>query len=136
MRRFLGELLVLIPGSMLVGFLIGAIQHFVAFGALGGGFDRNALWLACFEGGIVGTVFGIPTGIITFYLALERHVTPRSVAIIIFIFGSLLAGCLGSLLGDRLLGDAFFGLSALMTPFLTFVIALLVARSRHLRLLH
>lgn len=123
MRRLLKELGFLIPGSIVTGYLVATIQHFVLFGVMGGGFNRAALWLACFEGGFLGALLGAPTGLLAFYLAFWRRVTPRKVAIT--VLGGLIVGCLVGLIGDRV-NEGFIVLSALTTPCLTFVIALLV----------
>ncbi|MFY9674759.1 MAG: hypothetical protein WB817_20535 [Terriglobales bacterium] len=125
MGRVLKELSLLIPGSIVAGYLVATIQHFVLFGAMGGGFDRAALWLACFEGGLLGAILGLPTGLLVFYLAFWRRVTSRRV--VITVLGGLFVGCLVGLIGERV-NDGFIVLSALTTPCLTFVIALVVGR--------
>lgn len=113
--RALTELLILLVGSLAVGWIIGTVQHFVAFGVWGDGFGVEAFEFACFEGGFVGIMFAVPTGIIVWYLVLHRTATGREVATVV----------LGSLLGGCLLGICFFWVSALLTPVLTIVLALL-----------
>lgn len=112
--RLLVELTVLFLGSALVGFVIGTLQHYVSFGIWGYGFSKDALELALLEGGIVGSLFAIPTGLGIFYLVFKRRVNPRR--ILVTAVGSLLGGCL--------LGILFFWASAFLTPFVTLSIAL------------
>lgn len=45
------ELMVVLPSSILTGYSIGTIQHYVAFGVWGYGFGSEAFQLATFEGG-------------------------------------------------------------------------------------
>ena len=45
-RRFL-EFLIVILGSVLVGLVIGILQHYVGLGVWGAGFSRDAFYLAC-----------------------------------------------------------------------------------------
>jgi hypothetical protein len=106
--RFLIELLILLVGSITAGFLIGTIQHFVAFGVWGYGFAKDSLKLARLEGGLLGGIFGIPTGLIAYYAVLKRRATPKLVAAI--LGGSLVGGCA--------LGIGTFWLSAFLTPIL------------------
>jgi hypothetical protein len=120
MLRLIKELLLLIPGATFAGIAIATIQHYVVFGAAGGGFSRDALGLALFEGGILGGVFGIPTGLATYYLALRRRVTLRRVGVV--LSGSLVLGCLIAVTGVGIMGDAFIPFSVLITPLLTIAI--------------
>lgn len=121
MFRLVKELLVLIPGSALAGVVIATIQHYVVFAAMGGGFGHGALSLALFEGGILGGLFGIPTGLIVYYLALRRRITSKRVSVV--VVGSLVFGCLVAVAGAHIMGDAFVPVSALITPLLTVAIA-------------
>jgi hypothetical protein len=93
--------------------LIAVVQHYVTFGVHGYGFGHDALLLACFEGGMLGVFFGIPTGLITFYVILQGHVTVKQAFII--TLGSMAVGCLGGIFFDWLFAFA--------TPVLTMYIA-------------
>ena len=128
MRHVIKEILVLVPGSIAAGWFVGTVQHYVAFAALGGGFAVASLELAFFEGGIVGGAAGIPTGLVTYYLALGRRVTPMRVAAV--VIGSLLLGCSVTLVGLRMMGDGFVPISVLTTPALTVAVATIVNRLR------
>jgi hypothetical protein len=112
-RRLLLEFVTVLLGSALAGFLIGTLQHYVSFGISGYGFGREPLWLACFEGGGLGGMLGVPTGLLAYYVVLRRRVTTQQIAIIV----------LGSLVGGSLAGIAIFWLSAFVTPILTLLIA-------------
>ncbi len=111
--RVIVELIILVAGSMLVGFAIGTVQHYIAFGVRGDGFSNEAFQFATLEGGTLGLVFGIPTGLIVFYAILRRHVDSRIVAYT--VGGSLVGGCC--------LGLVFYWPSAALTPVLTMAIA-------------
>jgi hypothetical protein len=89
---------VLLIGSCLAGFWIATIQHLVTFGVRGYGFGRSAFHLAGTEGGFLGILLGIPTGLVTYYGALEGHVSIKQV--ILITLGSLVAGCIGGLILD------------------------------------
>ncbi len=114
--RIFREFVAVVAGSILAGFLIGTLQHYVSFGIWGYGFGKEPFWLACFEGGALGGMLGVPTGLFTYYVILKRVVTNRQVAIIV----------LGSLVGGSLAGVVIFRLSAFITPILTLLIALVV----------
>lgn len=113
MRRFLLEFVTVIAGSALAGFLIGTLQHYISFGIWDYGSGREPLWLACYEGGGLGGVLGVPTGLLAYYVVLKRRVTNQQIAII--VLGSLIGGCLA--------GIAIFWPSAFVTPILTLLIA-------------
>ena len=120
--RWIGEFIVLLLGSSVVGWLIGTLQRFVAFGVWGGfGFNRDAFYIACFEGGSLGSLFAIPTGFVVWYAVLHRRATAFEVSAIV----------LTSLLGGCCLGAALFWPSAFLTPVLTVAAAALVKRRRH-----
>jgi hypothetical protein len=112
-RAILIELVALLLGSALAGFVIGVLQHYVSFGFNGYNFGREAFGLALFEGGIMGLMFALPTGLFTYYIVLERRVTPKQVAIIV----------LGSLVGGSALGIVMSWLSSFVTPLLTIGLA-------------
>ena len=116
--RKLIEMIALLSGSVVAGFVIGAIQHFVSFGVWGYGFGKGPLSLAAFEGGIVGAELAVPTGLIAYYFILKAHVTPKEVAMI--VSGSLAGGCV--------VGIGLFWVSAFATPILTIGIAVWVRR--------
>ncbi len=99
--------------SILAGMVIGFLQHYVSFGVWGYGFGKGAFWLARLEGGRVGAVFAVPTGLFAYYGILKRRVTGRQVAIII----------LGSLVGGCAIGAAIFWPSAFVTPVLTILLS-------------
>lgn len=111
--RLASELIVLIPSSMLVGYSIGTIQHYVAFGVWGYGFGNEALQLASFEGGFVGALAAVPTSLVTYYAVLARRVDSKLGAYIV----------LGSLVGGCAFGALFFWPSAGLTPVLTIALA-------------
>jgi len=113
--HFCIEFLFLIVGSMIVGATIGLVQHFIAFRV----FSRDGLWLATFEGGIVGAAAGLPTGIVVYYGILKRKLDYRSAAYI--SSASLVGGCI--------LAAMFLAASALLTPFLTVGIAAWVQKA-------
>ena len=119
-RRTIGERLIefvqLLAGSSAAGFSITLLQHYATFGVRGYGFGRDAIELACFEGGILGVFFGIPTGLIAYYVILQGRVTAKQVVVI--TLGSLIVGCLG--------GIIFNWFFALATPVVTIYIAWLV----------
>jgi hypothetical protein len=112
-REILFELVVLLLGLALAGFLIGVLQHYAGLGFHGIGFGSDAFELALFEGGITGVMFALPTGLFTYYIVLERYVTPGQVTIIV----------LGSLVGGSALGILLSWLSAFLTPIVTIGIA-------------
>jgi hypothetical protein len=116
-RRTIRERLIefarLLAGSSAAGFSIAVLQHYVTFGVRGSGFGHDAILLACFEGGILGVFFGIPTGLIAYYVILQSSVTVRQVVVI--TFGSLIVGCVG--------GIIFSWFFAFATPVLTIYIA-------------
>jgi hypothetical protein len=114
MRRLPLEFVTVLLGSALAGFLVGTLQHYVSFGVWGYGFGREPFWLACFEGGGLGGMLGVPTGLLAYYVVLRRRVTNQQIAIIV----------LGSLVGGSLVGVAIFWPSAFVTP----ILALLIAR--------
>ncbi len=89
-RAILFELVVLLLGSALTGFVIGVLAHYVGLGFHGYGFGSDAIELALFEGGITGVMFALPTGLFTYYIVLERYVTAKQVTII--VLGSLVGG--------------------------------------------
>lgn len=122
--RLFTEFVILLPGSILVGFAIGVVQHYVAFGVRGYGFGNDAFRLASFEGGILGAMLGIPTGLITYYGILKRRV---DVDVIICTVG-------GALVGGAILGLIFFWPSALMTPILTFTLAFMMDQRKQQRI--
>lgn len=113
MRRLLLEFVTVLLGSALAGFLIGTLQHYVSFGIWGYGFGGEPFWLACFEGGGLGGMLGVPTGLLAYYVVLRRRVTTQQIAIIV----------LGSLVGGFLAGIAIFWPSAFVTPILALLIA-------------
>ena len=113
MRRLLLEFVTVLLGSALAGFLIGSLQHYVSFGIWGDGFGREPFWLACFEGGGLGGMLGVPTGLLAYYVVLRRRVTTQQIAIIV----------LGSLVGGSLAGIAIFWPSAFVTSILALLIA-------------
>ena len=107
------EFVKLLVGSSAAGFSIAVLQHYVTFGVRGYGFGHDAILLACFEGGILGVIFGIPTGLFAYYVPLQSNVTVKQVVVI--MLGSLLVGCVGGIIFDW-----FF---AFATPLLTICIA-------------
>ncbi|MHB8559100.1 MAG: hypothetical protein ACYDCU_13370 [Candidatus Acidiferrales bacterium] len=111
--KLLLEFVMLVLGSILAGYFIGTLQHYVAFGVWADGFGMEAFQFSLLEGGITGAMFGIPTGLIAYYAVLRRRVTPKQVAII--LLGSLVGGC-GA-------GIGIFWPSAFVTPILTIGIA-------------
>jgi hypothetical protein len=94
--------------------VIGTLQHYLSFGIWGDGFGKEAFWLAGFEGGIVGGVLGIPTGVLAYYVILKRQVTNRQITII--VLGSLVGGCVA--------GAVIFWPSAFITPILAILLSL------------
>jgi hypothetical protein len=111
-RAFI-QLAALLPGSALAGFLIGTLQHYLGFGIWGFGFGRDVFWFALFEGGVIGTVLAIPTGLVVFYAVLKARVTLKQV-VVIFV-ASLVGGCA--------FGIMFSWISVLATPVLTVCVA-------------
>ena len=126
MRRIAAEFALLSLGFIVVGWLIGAAQYFFASRIPSCGFKisdgcrfgQDEFLLAFFEGGLVGAIFAIPTGLVVWYGILRRKATMPHVATIV----------LGSLIGGCLLGAATSLLSAFVTPFLTMLIAEIVSR--------
>jgi hypothetical protein len=112
-RARLIEFLKLLIGSSAAGFSIAVLQHYVTFGVRGYGFGHDAILLACFEGGILGVIFGVPTGLFIYYVTLQGSVTLKQIVLI--ILGSLIVGC-----GGGIIFDWFF---AFATPLLTIFIA-------------
>jgi hypothetical protein len=111
-RERLIEFVKLLTGSAAAGFSIAVLQHYVTFGVRGAGFGHDAILLACFEGGILGVIFGIPTGLVAYYVPLQSSVTVRQIGII--TLGSLIVGCVG--------GIIFGWFFAFATPLLTIYI--------------
>ena len=118
MRKALSQFVLVLLGSIITGFVIGTVQHYVAFGVWEGGFDVENFKLALFEGGILGAVFGVPTGIVTFYLLLRRSLNLKRASFI--VLGSLICG-VGSAV-------AIFWISAFVAPFATLGVALLARK--------
>jgi hypothetical protein len=112
-RERLIEFVKLLTGSSAAGFSIAVLQHYVTFGVRGLGFGHDAILLACFEGGILGVAFGIPTGLFAYYVILRSCITIKQIVII--ILGSLIVGC-----GGGIIFGWFF---AFATPLLTIYIA-------------
>ena len=112
-RGIVLELIALLLGSAFAGFLIGILQHYVSFGFNGYGFGKEAFGLALFEGGIMGIMFALPTGLFAYYIVLDRHVTPKQVLIVV----------LGSLIGGSALGIVLSWLSSFVTPILAIGLA-------------
>jgi hypothetical protein len=112
-RERLTEFVKLLMGSSAAGFSIAVLQHYATFGVRGYGFGHDAILLACFEGGILGVMFGIPTGLFAYYVILQSRVTVKQIAIITIV--SLIVGC-----GGGIIFDWFF---AFATPLLTIYIA-------------
>ena len=81
--RSILEFLILAAGSLLAGFVIACIVHYVSFGIWGYGFGEDALGLAIFEGGTAGAMMAIPTGAIIYYAVLKRYVTVWQVQLIL-----------------------------------------------------
>jgi hypothetical protein len=107
------EFVKLLAGSSAEGFSIAMLQHYATFGVRGNGFGHDAIELACFEGGIPGLFFGIPTGLIAYYVILQSRVAVKQIVVI--TVGSLIVGCLG--------GIIFIWFFAFATPVLTIYIA-------------
>lgn len=107
--RAIGELAAVVAGSMAAGFAIGTAQHFLVFAVWDGGFGPEHLHSAVRVGGVVGAVFGIPTGLIIYYGILKREVTLRA-ALQIAAFGCIV-GCTAGL--------AFYWMSCFFTPLVT-----------------
>jgi hypothetical protein len=103
-------------GSVLAGFSIGTLQHFVSFGIWGYGFSKDTLGLALLEGGMTGVVAAVPTGLLIYYFILKRNLTFRELAVIV----------LGSLAGGCVLGAALFWPSAFLTPVWTVFLSIIV----------
>ena len=116
------ELLVLVAKSMLAGYTIGTAQHFVVFGVGSHGelFSVAAFKFAAIEGGLVGAIAGIPTGLVVYYGVLRRRLDFMSAAYI--IGGSLVGGCI--------MGALIQFASVPMTPLLTIGISVLLRASR------
>jgi hypothetical protein len=81
--RALRESAIVVAGSMLAGFLIGTLQHYVSFGVWGDGFGLEPFWFACCEGGALGAMLGVPTGLLAYYVILKRLVTNQQIGIIV-----------------------------------------------------
>jgi hypothetical protein len=114
--RELLKFLAVFSGSVLAGFSIGTLQHFVSFGIWGYGFSKDTFGLALIEGGMTGVVAAIPTGLLIYYFILKRNLTFRELAIIV----------LGSLAGGCVLGAALFWPSAFLTPVWTVFLSIIV----------
>jgi hypothetical protein len=107
-HRFAIELPLLVLGSMVAGWVIGAAQHFFAFRIWGCGLkvigdcslSASEFLLSFWEGGIVGAVIAIPTGLIAWYAILRRRAVVAQVRAV--VMSSLLGGCLlGAAFGAR-----------------------------------
>jgi hypothetical protein len=107
------EFVQLLVGSSAAGFSIAVLQRYVTFGVRGYGFGHDAIALARDEGGILGVIFGIPTGLIAYYVILHSRVTFKQIALI--SLGSLIVGCSGGIIFDWPFAFA--------TPLLTIYIA-------------
>jgi hypothetical protein len=117
-RKSIVDFLIVLLGSILAGFAIGTIQHYVAFGVWEKGLELENFELALFEGGILGAIFGVPTGLVTFYFVLRKAVNFKRAAFI--VLGSLLCGA-----GSAVI---IFWLSAFVTPFATLGLALIARK--------
>ena len=112
--RALAEFVILALGSAIVGWAVGTLQYYAIdlWAQIAGTrpwIEPSLLRLAYGEGGTVGIVFAIPTGLLCWYLVLQRHATMAEVSTV--VFWSLIGGCLaGACLGI---------VSAFLTPLLT-----------------
>lgn len=107
--RAIVEIAAVVIGSAAAGYVIGTAQHFVVFGVWDGGFGREQLRFACLEGGVLGAVFGVPTGLIVYYGILKRRLALAMALEIVVV--SLIVGCTAGL--------AFYWLSCFFTPMVT-----------------
>jgi hypothetical protein len=98
LREQLIEFVKLGMGFSVAGFSIAALQSYVAFSVRGNGFGFEAIGSACFLAGKFGVILGILTGMVAYYVILQRHVTAKQVAMI--TVGSLIVGCLGGIIFD------------------------------------
>jgi hypothetical protein len=113
--------MLLVLGSILVGWVVGTLQHFFAFRVWACGVSLSGdcapcdaeFLLALTEGGLIGAALGIPIGLIAWYGILARKATVAQVRIVV----------LGSMLGACVLGAAASVFSVMLTPPLTLVIA-------------
>jgi hypothetical protein len=118
--RELLKFVAVFSGSVLAGFSIGTLQHFVSFGIWGYGFSKDTFQLALLEGGMTGVLAAVPTGLLIYYFILKRDLAFRELVIIV----------LGSFAGGCVLGAAFFWPSAFLTPVWTVFLSIIVrARS-------
>lgn len=119
------EILLVAGASILAGWVIGTVQHFVGFGISDHHmFSRDGFSFAAFEGGVVGGIFGLPTGLIVYYAVLRAAVRPLDV---IFTFSAALAGgCLAACLSA--VG------SVVVTPAVTVLAAMWLSSRRKYRL--
>jgi hypothetical protein len=115
------EFALLVMGSILVGWIVGTGQYFFAGRIWTCGLsmsdgcslsDAECL-LAFFEGGIIGAIVAVPTGLVAWYAILQRKATVAQVRTVV----------LGSVVGGCVLGAAMGLLSVFATPILTLVLA-------------
>lgn len=114
------EFMTMALGSILAGFSIAAILHYVSFGVWGYGLGKEAIEMALLEGGLTGILAAIPTGAVIYYWILKRFVTPKEVAIIL----------LGSLVGGFVIAIANPVISAILAPIWTIGVSVWVKRRR------
>ena len=119
--RTVGELALLVVGSILVGWVVGTAQHFFALRVSACGLrlsgscriTADECLLALFEGGLIGALVAVPTGLVVWYAILQRKATVAQVRTVV----------LGSIAGGSVLGAAVSLLSIFFTPLLTLVLA-------------
>lgn len=118
--KFVFQFLVLAIGSLIAGFIIAVIVHYVSFGIWGYGFGKEASQLALVEGGMAGIMMAIPTGAIIYYGVFRRRVTLKEVRLIVF----------ASLGGGLIIGVGTVVVAMLLIPIWTIAVALWAKRRR------
>jgi hypothetical protein len=91
MRRIFSEPLILIPGSILLGFFIGTIQIYCSF-AYWNREARTDLFPLALWGGVCGAALMSPATLTTFYWVLGRRATGKEVGLV--GLGTLVSTCL------------------------------------------
>ncbi len=120
MGRGFAKILLVCLGSIAAGWLIGALQDFVAVNVALCGVSLSGncrvgmaeFYAALWQGGLIGAAFGLPTGLVAWYILGGRSSAGQIVAI---LAGTLLGGCT--------MGAVISFTSAFFTP----LVALLVA---------
>jgi hypothetical protein len=118
------EMVRLVSGALAAGSVAGSVQYFCAVrvpacgASLGGGCGLTAaeFLLALHIGGTAGAMLGIPTGLVAWFVMLDRRATAREVRLL----------ALGSIAAAGALGAVLAWLSVFFSPLAALMLAAFV----------